>query len=436
MLLGTIGILLLGFGFVAFVMIPMMFRRVVPTNQVHIVQSRGKTISYGKDTENGNVYYEWPYWIPVYGVTTTTLPVSNFDLSLHSYEAYDKGRVPFVVDVTAFFRIADTNLAAQRVESLKELSEQLSSIVQGAVRTILASHEIDNIMLERSTFGEQFTKEVQDELKSWGVVPVKNMELMDIRDGQNSNVIKNIMAKKKSLIEKESRIEVAKNMKDAEQAEIDAKRDIDLRDQEAKQLVGQRTAEQVQAVGIANEKSLQEIKEQAKLTAEKDMAVKRVNETKAAEIAKEVQIVKAQEQKEKTIIIAQGELEAEKNEAEGVKIRGEAEADAKRLMETAPVEAQIVLAKEIGENEGYQSYLVKIREVEAQQAVGIAQAKALETADLKVIANSGDVANGVNSLMDLFTSKGGTNLAAMAEAFGQTPAGNALLNKVLNNDKE
>ena len=105
------------------VVIAIFLRRVVPTNEVHIVQSAKQTTSYGKDTENGNSYYEWPSWIPVLGVTTVSLPMSVFDLDLESYEAYDKGRLPFVVDVKAFFRISESNVAAQRVASFDELKD-------------------------------------------------------------------------------------------------------------------------------------------------------------------------------------------------------------------------------------------------------------------------------------------------------------------------
>jgi flotillin len=69
-------------------------RRVVPTNEVHIIQRSGETISYGKDTENGNTYYKWPMWIPKLGIQTITLPVSNFPIRIESYEAYDSDRLP------------------------------------------------------------------------------------------------------------------------------------------------------------------------------------------------------------------------------------------------------------------------------------------------------------------------------------------------------
>jgi flotillin len=119
-------------------------RRVVPTNQVHIIQKGSETISYGKGSKEsrGNVYYEFPSWIPKFGVTKTILPVSVFDVSLNDYEAYDIGRLPFLVDIKAFFRVNDSNVAAARISSFNELKTQITDIVRGAVRSIMANAEL------------------------------------------------------------------------------------------------------------------------------------------------------------------------------------------------------------------------------------------------------------------------------------------------------
>jgi flotillin len=351
------------------------------------------------------------------------------------------------------------------VSSFDELRSQLLAILQGAVRTILASADIEEIMQGRSQFGESFTREVEAQLVNWGVSTVKNIELMDIRDSSSSNVIKNIMEKKKSLIEMQSRIEVAENMKRASIAEIEAKRETDVQLQDALQKVGARTAEKDKAIGIANEQAQQAIKEQAKITTEKELEITKVSEVTSANIAKDVQIVKANQDKETaainkdmavieaaqekettilvaegtkatTILVAEGNLESKKRESEGIAVEGTARAEAEKAMQLAPVQAQIVLAKEIGNNEGYQKYLITIEQVKANQAVGIEQAKALSQADLKIIANSGNVENGMKSVMDIFSSNGGTNVGAMLEGLAQTEQGEALLKKVgLKSDK-
>ena len=419
-------------GLVAFfvmALVPLLYRIVVPTNEVHIVQSSKATVSYGKDTGNGNTYYKWPSWIPKLGVTRVILPTSVFDLDLSAYEAYDKGRLPFVVDVKAFFRITDSNVAAARIASFDELNDQLKDVVQGAVRTILASSEIEEIMQGRSKFGKEFTDEVSEQLKTWGVAPVKNLELMDIRDSKDSVVIRNIMEKKKSQIEKESRVEVAKNKQLAQTAEIEAQQQVDLHKQNAAQSVGLRTVEAQRQVEIAQQEKTQAIKEQERLTKEKEMAVFRVAATRQAELEREASLVKADQDKQTTILEAEATLEAKRRDAEAIRIQGEARASAEKAIQLAPVEAQIVLAKEIGSNESYQKYLVTIKQVEASQAVGMEQAKALEKADVKIISNSSGPVEGLNSVLDLFSSGGGMKVGAMLEGLSQTEAGKALLTK-------
>lgn len=419
-----------------------IWRRVVPTNMVHIVQSSKKTVSYGRGRTDGNTYYEIPSFIPIFGVTVTQFPESIFDISLRDYEAYDTGRLPFVVDIKAFFRIADSQIAAQRVANFSELQNQLTGVLQGAVRGILSNNRLESIMQDRASLGEQFTKEVNDQLQEWGVTTAKMIEFMDIRDSAGSQVIQNMMAKEKSRIEKESRVTVADNIREAEMKEIEAKREIALTRTQAEQQVGIREAEAAKEVGIAKEKSNQEVQSEAKITTERVMEVKKVEEVKAAEIAKDVAVVKAEQdkqvqvvnaeaEKEATVRIATGKLDATKKDAEGIQAVGSAKAEAEKAMLLAPVNAQLTLAKEIGENQSYQAYLIEVRKVEATEVVGKEMAAAMSKADLKVIANSGSVQNGVASLGDIFTPAGGTSIAGMLEALSQTDQGKALINGVV-----
>ena len=461
-------VVLIGIGFVLGLialglLLAVLFRVVVPTNEVHIVQSAKKTMSYGKDTGNGNTYYKFPSWMPLIGVTTIALPVSVFAIKIDSYEAYDLGRLPFVLDLTAFFRVSDSNLAAQRVENFADLKLQLSNIIQGSVRAILSSRKLEDILQIRSELGDDFTKAVGNQLKNWGIDPVKNIELMDIRDSGGSQVIKNIMNKKISLIEKESRIEVANNKKDADIAEIEAQQLTEVRSQEAKKMIGLKTVENEREVAISQEQANQLVKDQEKITQEKQMQVERVRQVRQAEITKETEIVKAEQEqkkieidalarknaqirqaeanKENQILVAQGDkekqflaaaalLEMKDKEAQGIAKIGTAEAEALRLKELAPINAQIELAKEIGENQGYQTYLISIRQIEANQAIGIEQAKALTAADLKIIANGGDVQSGVQKIGDILSSSGGMSIGAMLEGLSNSEVGKKVVDKM------
>lgn len=426
-------------------------RVVVPTNAVHIVQSGRKTTSYGKDM-GGNTYYNWPAWLPGIGVRVSVLPLSVFRVELENYAAYDKGRLPFILDVLAFFRISDASKAAERLSSITELDGQLQGIMQGVVRTILANAEIEDILGKRAEFSEAFTKEVEMQLPQWGIETVKNIELMDIRDGAGSLVIQQIMAKKKSEIERESRVAVANNSQLSQSAEIAAAQTIATNKAAAEQTIGMRNAQKDQEVGIQQQKAQQAIQDEAKNTAEKNMAVNQMNQVRQAEIDRDVMIVnagrdksvavvaaerdrdvavtRADGQKQQVTTIAEGDLAAAKLKAQGVQAQGEAEGAAETARQMAVVTPQITLAKEIGENTGYQTYLVTVKGIEASQAVGIAQAAALERADIKIIANTGTPADGISTVRELFSSKGGQAIGAALEGLKNSPTGSAVLTAI------
>lgn len=447
-LIGIIGLT------IYFAAIILSLRRVVPTNMVHIVQSRNASTPYGRGKPAGNTYYEWPSWIPIVGVTVTKFPESIFQVTLGDYEAYDSARLPFMVDVTAFFRVDNAEVVAQRVSHFDELNTQLVSVLQGSVRRILATNALEEIMQERARLGQQFTDEVKSQIQEWGVLPVKTIEFMDIRDSSKGEVISNIMAKEKSRIEMESRVKVAENMQIAESREIDSRRIVEVQRQDAEQQVGIRTAEKDKTVGIANEQSKQEIISASKSTAEKNIEVQRVQEVRTAEIKKEVavvqaeqgkrekeikadadkivQIISAEASKSSTVTKAQGELEAAKLNAEGTRAEGEAKGAAEQAVLMAPINTQITLAKEIGENQGYQQYLITVKQVESNRDVGLEMAKAFSTAEMKIIANGTDIGNGVNSLGKMVSSAGGVNLASMLEGLIQTDTGKALFNSLVN----
>lgn len=438
-------------------------RTIVPPNKRHIITQGKKVISYGKDTSLGNVYYEWPAFLPVIGMSVQVLPVSNFELELDAYEGYDIDKVPFVVDIVAFYRILDATEAAMKAESYTTLKHQLSEILSGAVRKVLATYKLEDIMLKRSELGASFTEEVGGQLEKWGVESVKPIELMDIRDAEGETNVFNIMEKKRSFIQMESRVEVADNMQKAESAEITARQTVQIKDQDAIQKVGQRTAEQTQAVGIANEEAKQEIKSQEKVTKEREMDVLQVQEVKNQEIIREKNVVKADEdrqtavinadgakqkavidaeankeqaviraegEKTQTVLVSEGVLAEQQNNAKGIEAVGLAEGKAEEAILMAPVTAQLALAKEVGENDNYQAYLQNIENIGAYKAVGVASADALVSAETKIIVNAGDVQSGLTNVMDLFSTKGGTNIGGMIEAASQVPGGKALLDKL------
>ena len=99
---GAIGII-----FVFVILYVLGLRRIVKADQVHVVQRNNTSDVYGSSAKDnkGNTYYEFPEWLPRLGVTVKKLSTAIFDVNLTEYDAYDKDRLPFLVDIKAFFRI-------------------------------------------------------------------------------------------------------------------------------------------------------------------------------------------------------------------------------------------------------------------------------------------------------------------------------------------
>lgn len=405
-------------------------RVVVPTNMTHVVQRKSSTSLYGSGCAAGNTYWKFPAWMPGFGVVVSTFPVSVFQIGLNGYDAYDQGRLPFLVDIRAFFRIDDCDAAAKRVSSHTELEGQLTAVLQGAVRRVLATEHLELIMQDRATLGKRFTEEVEEQLKEWGVTNVKAIEFMDIRDAKDSSVIHDIMSKEKARISQESRVAVANNARIAEIAEIEAKQQADVRRQEAEQVVGLRTAERNKEVGIATEKAKQETQAQAKVTAERQMDVARVQQVTQADIDKQARIIAAEADATAKVKEAEGALAASLKQAEAISATGKATGEAEQAKLMAPVAAQVALADKIGKDESYQRYLTQIATIEAGRDVGKAYAASIEKADLKIIANSGDVSSGVSTFSDILSAKGGTHLAGFITALTQSEEGKKLVESV------
>lgn len=438
-LIGGIGLAIVAL-IVIIAVVAMLYRTVVPTNMVHIVNSSSGRRVYGKDSKHGNTYYAFPDWIPKIGVSVTHFPISNFGVELQKYAAYDHKRLPFSVDVQAFFVMEDADIVSQRVSDFPELKQHLRQIVSGAVRKVCAGRPIEEILSSRSELAGDFDSEVVEQLKAWGVKPVNSIEFMNIQDAEGSKVIQDIQKKEESRIDRESRVVQAENTQQAQTKEIETQRQIELQRQEAAQQVGTRTAEKDQAIGIAQEQSKQAVAEQSKVTTERNMEVKQVEETRRAEIdksvaitlanqTKETQVINAEADKQKQVLEseaklkqdqlqAEGALAVQKADAEGILAIGKAKAESEKLSQLALVDPQITLAKEVGGNKPYQEYLISIKQIEVNGEVGKAQAAALENASIQIISGPG---------ADL-----GKSLSGVLAGIASTPVGKAVIDKAIN----
>lgn len=396
----------------------------------------------------------WPSWVPIVWISIQKLPLSVFDLQLNWYKAYDSWKVPFIVDVTAFFSIEDPELAAQKIFTMAELKDQLNETLKWVVRKVLASKDIIEIMESRKEIKDEFYAEVLTAVKNWWVTS-KNVEFMDIRDPDDwsSQVIWNIMMKKRSQIEAESQIEVAENQKRsmierenkeaearAKAAEAKARADImasdALRESELKRIENEKLTqnqdiEKDRILAIQREVAKQNLYESEKETKAKFLEIKQLEEEKNAEISKNIELIKADEQKQKSVIDAEAEKEtitlraqvektevelkaqAEKNRIESIWLAKAKEID---FIGSAEAKNKMEMAKALNEfTEAALKFMEKELEVRLSEIVDLEKAKALAKADVKVISTWPNWWEGLNNFMDLFSAKWGANIWAMVD---------------------
>ena len=180
-------------------------------------------VSYGASQTAGNVYYEWPAFLPRIGVLVTKFPVSIFDVNLKDYEAYT---TPGACRSAWTCRRSCGSQSRTRRRKRSPISTNSNTSCPASFRgpsgTCWPPTSSKTSSRRDQTLAEAFTAQVDKQLQAWGVETVKNIEFMDIRDSANSEVIANIMAKEKSRIDRESREAVAMNSQMARTKEIEA----------------------------------------------------------------------------------------------------------------------------------------------------------------------------------------------------------------------
>ena len=266
------------------------------------------------------------------------------------------------------------------------------------------------------------------------------------------------MMKKRSLIESESQIEVAENQKraiiekenkaaearaksneanaKADIASSNAKKEADLIKIENEKLTQNQDIEKERVLSIQKEEAKQNFYDSEKETKIKLLAVKQIEDEKNAEIAKSIEIIRADEQRQKLVIEAEAgkrkvELESEADkikvelaaQAEKMKIESVWLAKAKELdyIGTAEAKNKAQMAESLNTfTIESLNFMVKQLEVKLSEVVDLEKAKSLWKADIKVISTWKDGWEWVKWFMDLFSANGWTNIWAMVEAAKNT----------------
>jgi regulator of protease activity HflC (stomatin/prohibitin superfamily) len=250
---------------VAFVALLFFFAtyKVVPPNEAHVIvfMGRGRYVKSvaEKDGKKGSTaYFLIPFIMQRY-----ILPLTNVKLDITDIELNDKEVAPFVADVVTWLYIDDPIKAAERLDLtapnvFTSLHQDLKAIVQAIARTVAMKQEILDIMRDRKTFSQNVSVDVNGVLQKWGVELI-NLEVNDIRDSQNSTIIKDYEAMRQAAVNSTARIAVATREREAVEKEQENKKLAEVATAEAKRVYSEKQIETDRAIGVATQEKEKQV---------------------------------------------------------------------------------------------------------------------------------------------------------------------------------
>lgn len=442
--------------------IAMALRRVVAPNKIDIVVRKKKTDIYcanpeyflkpKRDEETGliipheqeeldavevkSVYYYFPSRLPFIGMHVRRLPLEMLEIKVPDFVAFDTKRAQFRCDIVAFCAIVDGRVAAMRIpagygnekDTLTPLEKQVRQVLWATMRDSTTKMIVRDIINNRKDIIDRIRDPLKEALDNWGI-GLKDIEIIEFKDGPEGKVITNISSIRHQEIETEARQKNANQKMQARLVEAESDEKAQIREVARDETVEKRKQDKIQKVAIqerlARQKELdvtqvdkvknQQIdKEKAEVQAEQERAVAKIGAAKA----KEVEAI----MKEQKLLQGQGDRLRKEEQAIGEAAHfredGLAEAEGLKAKLTAEGEGKGVLADNLKKFNptSYEVYKI-LREIEKDEKIYTTLAESMATADAKLFMGGGkaglDAFNFAKSMEGLLTGSTPTGLATL-----------------------
>lgn len=324
---GTVGIVFL------LVLLALHFYVVVEPNKAHVVVTMGggRKIYHPARPDSKSAYFYIPFLMQ-----RIIVSLENVKHEINEIELKDLNVAPFKCDITCWFRIENPELAAEKLDVdsegniMQSITETLNAQIQGVARSAAMGQEVIDLMRNRQGFGADVFTQVNGDLDEWGVQLVK-LEIIDFKDVQGSQVIKDYETRREATVAAETRKIVAEQDKEAKVVEAESKKIAEKARIESEQEIEMRGIEKKEKVGIREESQrLRVAEEQDKANARK-VAADRTLTVGEAEYQAEAKEIVADGEAKAAVKLADGQAQAIKLDAaakaDATTKQGEADAD-------------------------------------------------------------------------------------------------------------
>ncbi|MDH5482381.1 MAG: SPFH domain-containing protein [Candidatus Bathyarchaeota archaeon] len=318
---------------------------VVQPHQAHVVVTRGKGRNVYCSREGLKSSY---FHIPLIQ-QRSVLPLENIQLKIDNIAFRDKDLAKFSCDVVCWVNVQDPILAAERlgkveaeqtIEGFRQVEADVKALIEAVSRTTTMKYEIVTLMGERQMFGETVEREIDQQLKGWGLELV-DLEIIDFHDAEGYKVIENLEKRRAKEIESETRKKIAEKEKEAAIAESTAEKETELVKAQNEEAYRTRQIEKEEAIGKKEQMKHMRISEQEQKANRQAVEATRTKTVGEAEVHKEASIKRSE------------------GEAESTRVKGKADADVIDLKGTA--EAEVTKKKLLSEATGKDALAIALK---------------------------------------------------------------------------
>ncbi|MBA2173980.1 flotillin family protein [Halobacillus locisalis] len=384
--------------------------------------------------------------------TATPIDLTSFQLQVNSEKAYTKEGIPVRVASTAVISIGSelaimANFAEKFLGKKQgERESELKDVLNGHLRSIIASLPIEKIYNDFKEVNTQVKKIAESDLKGMGFeitsFALNDVEDVDVENGYIDALGRPHIAevqKKANMAEsdatKETRIYQAKNDQEAQDEEnrrltavAESTNEKEIKEAEFQKEANRARANAEQAGEIERQKLAQQVKEE-------ELKVQYIEKQRAVELEEE-------ENKRRRSIADAEAYEVTKRaqaEADNERIKGESEAEVIRQRGLAEAEAKERMARamdEYGEAAIMEMLLNVLPDYAEKVAAPLSQIKDMKVIDMGGSGSQGGstkIANSVTSTMlgiqESLKETTGMDLKAMLESYVSRGAVNGFENE-------
>ncbi|MFX0043722.1 MAG: SPFH domain-containing protein [Candidatus Hodarchaeota archaeon] len=164
-----------------------------------------------KRTVGPGIVYKFPF---IEKSMSIDLRIKTLDIS--KQDIITKDNIPITADTSVFYKVINPQYATTKIENFMRA---VFNYTQGALRDVIGSMALDEILTQREKISQEIRKVVDEETRDWGIeisqIKIQQIELPQTMKRAMAVEAEKEREKRASIIASEGELESAKNIAQA-----------------------------------------------------------------------------------------------------------------------------------------------------------------------------------------------------------------------------